>query len=57
MACFVKDLEVEVVTDTTTGNAYNEIRLSVDGDNDGQATDIGAVSFLEAGTVLVITMQ
>ena len=28
---FVKDLEVEVV-DTTTGNAYNEIRLSIDGD-------------------------
>ena len=47
---FVKDLEVEVVPDTTTGNAYNEIRLSIDGDNDGQATDIGVVSFLEAGT-------
>ena len=47
---FVKDLEVEVVPDTTTGNAYNEIRLSIDGDGDGQATDIGVVSFLEAGT-------
>ena len=39
-----------MVPDTTTGNAYNEIRLSIDGDNDGQATDIGVVSFLEAGT-------
>ena len=29
---------------------YNEIRLSVDGDGDGQATDIGVVSFLEAST-------
>ena len=47
---FVRDLEVEVVDDTTTGNAYNEIRLRIDGDGDGQATDIGSVSFLEAGT-------
>ena len=47
---FVRDLEVEVVDDTTTGNAYNEIRLSIDGDGDGQATDIGTISFLEAGT-------
>ena len=47
---FVRDLEVEVVDDTTTGNSYNEIRLSIDKDGDGQATDIGSVSFLEAGT-------
>ena len=47
---FVRDLEVEVVDDTTTGNSYNEIRLSIDKDGDGQATDIGTISFLEAGT-------
>ena len=47
---FVKDLEVEVAPDTTTGNAYNEIRLSIDKDGDGQATDLGSISFLEAGT-------
>ena len=43
---FVRDLEVEVVaSDTTTGNAYNEIRLSIDGDGDGQATDLGTILF------------
>ena len=41
---------MEVVPDTTTGNAYNEIRLSIDGDNDGQATDIGVVSFRGMGS-------
>ena len=48
---FVKDLEVEVVaSDTVDNQPYNEIRLSIDGDGDGQATDIGAVSFLEASS-------
>ena len=48
---FVKDLEVEVVaSDTVNNQPYNEIRLSIDGDGDGQATDIGVVSFLEAST-------
>ena len=48
---FVKGLEVEVVaSDTTNKQPYNEIRLSIDGNNDGQATDLGAISFLEAGT-------
>ena len=42
---FVRDLEVEVVDDTTTGNGYNEIRLSIDGDGDGQATDLATKSF------------
>jgi hypothetical protein len=46
---FVKDVEVEVVPDTTTGNMYNEIRLSIDGDGDGVASDLGSVSFLESG--------
>ena len=48
---FVKDLEVEVVaSDMVNNQPYNEIRLSIDGDNDGQATDLGTISFLEAGT-------
>ena len=48
---FVKDLEVEVVaSDTVNNQPYNEIRLSIDGNGDGQATDLGAISFLEAGT-------
>jgi hypothetical protein len=46
---FVKDVEIEVVPDTTTSNGYNEIRLSIDGDGDGSATDLGSISFLEAG--------
>ena len=48
---FVKDLEIEVVaSDTVSNQPYNEIRLSIDGNGDGQATDLGAISFLEAGT-------
>ena len=48
---FVRDLEVEVVASDTTGSQpYNEIRLSIDGNNDGQASDLGTISFLEAGT-------
>jgi hypothetical protein len=48
---FVRDLEVEVVASDTTGSQpYNEISLSIDGNNDGQATDLGTISFLEAGT-------
>ena len=48
---FVRDLEIEVVaSDMVSGQMYNEIRLSIDGNNDGQATDLGAISFLEAGT-------
>ena len=39
-----------VASDTTNMQPYNEIRLSIDGNNDGQATDLGAISFLEAGT-------
>ena len=35
---------------TVNNQPYNEIRLSIDGNGDGQATDIGAVSFLEAST-------
>ena len=35
--------------DTTTGYAYNEISLSIDGNDDGNATNIGSVSFLESG--------
>ena len=47
----MRDLEVEVVaSDTTSSQPYNEIRLSIDGDGDGQASDLGAISFLEAGT-------
>ena len=48
---FVRDLEVEVVaSDTVNSQPYNEIRLSIDGNGDGQATDLGAISFMEAGT-------
>ena len=48
---FVKDLEIEVVgSDVVNNQPYNEIRLSIDGNNDGQATDLGTISFLEAGT-------
>ena len=39
-----------VASDLVNDQPYNEIRLSIDGDNDGQATDLGAISFLEAGT-------
>jgi len=39
-----------VASDTTGSQPYNEIRLLIDGNNDGQATDLGAISFLEAGT-------
>jgi hypothetical protein len=48
---FVRDLEIEVVaSDTTNMQPYNEIRLSIDGNQDGQATNLGSISFLEAGT-------
>ena len=39
-----------VASDTTSSQPYNEIRLSIDGNGDGQASDLGAISFLEAGT-------
>ena len=45
---FVRELEVEVVPDSDMGKCnYNEIRLSIDKDGDGQATDLGGISFLE----------
>ena len=48
---FVRDVEVEVVaSDLVNSQPYNEIRLSIDGNGDGQATDLGAISFMEAGT-------
>ena len=37
--------------------AYNEIRLSIDGDGDGQATDIGRFPFWRQVLVRVITMR
>ena len=48
---FVRDLEIDVVaSDVVNNQPYNEIRLSIDGNGDGQATDLGTISFLEAGT-------
>ena len=49
VASVCEGCEIEVVPDTTTNNGYNEIRLSIDGDGDGNATDLGSISFLEAG--------
>ena len=44
-------LEVDVIaSDLVNSQPYNEIRLSIDGNGDGQATDLGAISFMEAGT-------
>ena len=54
---FVRDLEIEVVASDMVMQMYNEIRLSIDGNNDGQATDLELYRFWRQVLVRVITMR
>ena len=54
---FVRDLEVEVVDDTTTGNAYNEIRLVLTKMEMVRQPILGRFPFWRQVLVRVITMR